>query len=59
MNKQYRLKKSFEIEKLVKNPEYVEKLKINMNKHVVENYDIDKITAMRAEWYKEICRKNG
>jgi glycosyltransferase involved in cell wall biosynthesis len=47
------------IEKLVKNPEYVEKLKINMNKHVVENYDIDKITAMRAEWYKEICRKNG
>lgn len=47
------------IEKLVKNPEYVTTLKENMHKHVLENYDINKITADRAAWYKEICKRNG
>ena len=47
------------IEKLVKNPRYVDILKKNMNKHVLDNYDINKITANRAEWYKTICKRNG
>ena len=47
------------IEKLVKNPDYVAKLKDNMNRHVLENYDINKVTAQRAEWYKQICKRNG
>lgn len=45
------------IEKLVKNPEYVTKLKENMHKHILENYDIRKVTADRAEWYKSIKKK--
>lgn len=47
------------IERLVKNPEYVDMLKTNMHNHVMENYNLDKITAERARWYKEICKKNG
>ena len=47
------------IEKLVKNPRYIDILKNNMHKHVLENYDINKITADRAEWYKTICKRNG
>lgn len=47
------------IEKLVKNPDYVAKLKDNMKRHVLENYDINKVTAQRAEWYKQICKRNG
>lgn len=45
------------VEKLVKNPEYIDKLKENMHKHILENYDINKITAMRAEWYKDIKKR--
>ncbi len=45
------------IEKLVKNPEYIDILKANMNKHILENYDINKVTALRAEWYKSICKR--
>lgn len=45
------------IKKLVENPQYVEMLKKNMCKHVEENYDMDKITAERAIWYKEICKR--
>ena len=47
------------IEKLVKNPHYITKLQENMHKHILENYDINKITADRAEWYKSIVKKNG
>jgi glycosyltransferase involved in cell wall biosynthesis len=47
------------VEKLVKNPEYVEMLKTNMHNHIMENYNLEKITAERARWYKEICKKNG
>ena len=47
------------VEKLVKNPEYIETLQTNMKKHVLENYDINNITAQRAEWYKQICKRNG
>ena len=46
------------IEKLVKNPEYVKKLQENLHKHIVENYDINKVTADRAAWYKQICKKH-
>ena len=45
------------IKKLVENPQYVEMLKKNLCKHVEENYDMDKITAERARWYKEICKR--
>ena len=45
------------IEKLVKNPKYIDMLKTNMTKHVNENYNINTITAERARWYKEICKK--
>ena len=47
------------VEKLVKNPEYITMLKNNMHQHVLENYDINKVTAERAEWYKQICKRNG
>ena len=47
------------VEKLVKNPAYIDKLKNNMHQHVLANYDINKVTADRAEWYKQICRRNG
>lgn len=47
------------IEKLVKTPEYIQMLKNNMAKHVKENYNLDKITAERAEWYKKICKRYG
>lgn len=47
------------IERLVKNPEHIDRLKENMHKHVLEHYDINKITAQRAEWYKQICKRNG
>lgn len=45
------------IEKLVKNPEYIAKLKENMHKHILENYDINKVTAVRADWYKQINKR--
>ena len=45
------------IEKLVKNPEYITKLKENMHKHILENYDINKVTAVRADWYKQINKR--
>ena len=45
------------IEKLVKNPEYIDMLKNNMHKHIVENYDLNKVTAERAEWYKQIKKR--
>jgi glycosyltransferase involved in cell wall biosynthesis len=47
------------IDKLVKNPKYIDMLKNNMNKHIMENYNLDTITKERARWYKEICKKNG
>ena len=47
------------IEKLVKNPEHIVRLQENMNKHIIENYSMDKMTAERAEWYKKICKRNG
>jgi glycosyltransferase involved in cell wall biosynthesis len=43
------------IEKLVRNPKYIDILKKNMHNHVLEHYDINKVTAERARWYKEIC----
>jgi glycosyltransferase involved in cell wall biosynthesis len=45
------------IEKLVKNPEYITKLKENMHKHILENYDINKVTAVRADCYKQINKR--
>lgn len=46
------------VERLVKNPEYVDMLKTNMHSHIMENYNLEKITAERARWYREICKKN-
>jgi glycosyltransferase involved in cell wall biosynthesis len=46
------------VERLVKNPEYVTKLKENMHKHIMENYHINDMTADRANWYKQICKRN-
>lgn len=45
------------IKKLVENPEYVKMLQDNMRKHVLENYDLNKITDERAAWYKEIVKR--
>ena len=47
------------IEKLVKNPEYITLLQNNMRKHIAKNYNINKITADRAEWYKELIKHYG
>lgn len=47
------------VEKLVRNPKYIDMLKTNMHNHIMENYNLNKITAERARWYKEICKKNG
>ena len=47
------------VERIVRNPEYVDMLKKNMNKHITTNYNLNKITAERARWYKEICKRNG
>jgi glycosyltransferase involved in cell wall biosynthesis len=47
------------IEKLVKNPEYITLLQNNMKEHIAKNYNINKITADRAEWYKELIKHYG
>lgn len=47
------------IEKLVKNPEYITLLQNNMREHIAKNYNINKITADRAEWYKELIKHYG
>ena len=45
------------IKKLVEHPEYIEILKNNLYETVKDTYDINNVTAKRAEWYKEIVKK--
>jgi glycosyltransferase involved in cell wall biosynthesis len=39
------------------NPELIKLLQNNMYEHVKDIYDINKVTADRAKWYKEIVKK--
>ncbi len=45
------------IKKLVDHPELVTLLQDNLAKHVEENYNLDKWTAVRAEWYKSLLKR--
>ena len=45
------------IKKLVDHPELVKLLQDNLAKHVEENYNLDKWTAVRADWYKSILKR--
>ena len=43
--------------RLAYNPELIKLLQDNMYEHVKDIYDINKVTADRAKWYKEIVKK--
>jgi glycosyltransferase involved in cell wall biosynthesis len=45
------------IEKLVKNPEYIEQLRTNLHNSIKDKYDLRNVTKERAEWYKEIVKR--
>lgn len=45
------------IEKLVKNPEHIEKLRTNLHNFVKDKYDLANVTHERAAWYKEITKR--
>lgn len=45
------------IKKLVENPDLVTLLQNNLYEFVKDTYDINKVTAKRAEWYKSIVKK--
>ena len=45
------------IKRLANNPELIKLLQDNMYEHVKDIYDINKVTARRAEWYKSIVKK--
>lgn len=45
------------VKKLVDNPEYVKLLQDNLSKHVEEKYNLEKWTAVRADFYKSIVKK--
>ena len=45
------------IKKLAENPDLIKLLQNNMYEHVKDIYDINKVTADRAKWYKEIVKK--
>ena len=45
------------IKKLVQNPELIDLLKNNLHKFAIENYNLDDVTAKRAEWYHKIVKK--
>lgn len=45
------------IEKLVKNPEYIETLKKNLHETVKDKYNLSNVTKERVEFYKEIIKK--
>lgn len=44
------------IEKLVKNPEYIEMLRNNLHESVKDKYNLANVTAERAEFYKSIIK---
>jgi glycosyltransferase involved in cell wall biosynthesis len=45
------------IEKLVKNPEHIERLRTNLHNFVKDKYDLANVTHERAAWYKEITKR--
>ena len=45
------------IKKLAEEPRLIKLLQNNMHEHVKDIYDINKVTADRAKWYKEIVKK--
>jgi glycosyltransferase involved in cell wall biosynthesis len=45
------------IEKLVKNPEHIEKLRENLHNSIKDKYDLTNVTHERAAWYKEIVKR--
>ena len=45
------------IEKLTKNPEYLEILRTNLHNSVKDKYDLVNVTRERAEWYKSILKR--
>ena len=45
------------IKKLAEQPELIKLLQDNMYEHVKDDYDINNVTAKRAQWYKEIVKK--
>ena len=45
------------IEKLVKNPEYIEMLRTNLHNTIKDKYNLSNVTKERAEFYKEIVKK--
>ena len=45
------------IKKLVEHPEYVTMLQDNLAKYTDENYNLEKWTEKRANWYKSIVKK--
>ena len=45
------------IEKLVKNPEHIEKLRENLHNSIKDKYDLTNVTHERAAWYKEIVMR--
>jgi len=45
------------IKKLVANPDLITLLQNNMYEHVKDEYNINNVTARRAEWYKSIVKK--
>ena len=45
------------IKKLAEQPELIKLLQDNMYEHVKDRYDINNVTAKRAQWYKEIVKK--
>ena len=44
------------IEKLVKNPEYINILKNNLHNSVKDKYDLSNVTKERAEFYKSLMK---
>jgi glycosyltransferase involved in cell wall biosynthesis len=45
------------IEKLVKNPDYIEMLRNNLHNSIKDKYDLVNVTRERAEWYKSILKR--
>ena len=45
------------VKRLIEHPEYVKLLQDNLAKHVEENYNLEKWTAIRADFYKSIVKK--
>ena len=47
------------IKKLVENPDLITLLQNNLYEFVKDRYNINNVTAKRAEWYKSINKKGN